>query len=376
MSIDIHSKTFTEGTQLKLDVFRRYIREWVSVFMTDSPKLIHLAQINIFDFFSGPGVDGSGNPGSPLIIIDEIKKYCKSRGVLKSNKKIQMYFNDFNKEKIKTLRIEVPKVSCNQNCCKVEVTSKPFDVIFEEYLPLMRNGKSANLVIMDQFGISDVTPEVIQRLADCASTDVLFFIPSSHIHRFQKHPAFANKIDLGAHNLDHFTIHRHVCDYFREKISDRKYYLAPFSIKDGRKIHGIIFGSGKLYGLEKFLNVCWAIDSTTGEANYPVDKDPAWSGEEFLFEEMNTIRKIDLFKYDLKAFIEKEEPDNLQMYQFILTKGFTPKKAAESLTQLQHDNWLKVDSLIGGEKARKGTFYLNHTEKTARIRFMKGPGAV
>lgn len=372
MTTDFHDKSFREGTKLKLDVFRRYIREYVSVFMTDSPNLNHLESVNIFDFFSGPGCDVEGNAGTPFIIIDEIRNYCKSRGLLKSNKLIKMYFNDLDVEKIETLQKGLPKVTCPKDCCQCRVSSKPFNKFFDECLPLMRDSRSANLVIMDQFGISDVTPDVVRKLADCTYTDVLFFIPSSHIHRFQKHPAFSSKIDLNGKDADYLTIHRVVCDYYREKLNRKKYFLAPFSIKDGKNIHGIIFGSSGLYGLEKFLNVCWSIDPTTGEANYSVDRDPAWDGDMFLFPEMNEFKKINSFECELQDFIDKTSPDNLELYQFVLTKGFTPPKASESLRKFQDANWLKVEPLIEGKRLRKGTFYLNHLEKVARIRFKKG----
>jgi three-Cys-motif partner protein len=97
-------QSFDDGTILKLEVFRKYIREWLPVFMTDSARLNHLSSVNIFDFFAGPGVDRSGNQGTPLIIIEEIKKYCESRGSLKRGISIHLYFNDINGERIQSLQ--------------------------------------------------------------------------------------------------------------------------------------------------------------------------------------------------------------------------------------------------------------------------------
>jgi len=342
--------------------------------MTESPHLSCVNTLNIFDLFSGPGEDAEGNPGSPMIIVEELKQYCATRGELKANKPIRMYFNDKESNRIELLGSRLSSILCKRNCCKAVFSSKPFSERFEECLPIMHDSHSANLVIMDQFGISDVTPEVVQRLAKCSRTDILFFIPSSHIHRFRNHPAFSRKIDLNRYNPEYNTIHRYICEHYREKLAGDDYYLAPFSIKSGSSIHGLVFGSGNLYGLQKFLTVCWKVDPKTGEANYSIDRDPSWSGEDCLFPEMNIIRKIDRFEHELKAFIFEKSPDNIDMYRFILIKGFTPAKANELLRKLHDENWLTVISLNQRRKVRKGAFYLRHDEKFAIIRFKKSTG--
>jgi three-Cys-motif partner protein len=375
MSKDFHEQGFDDGTMLKLDVFRRYVREWIPVFLTDSPKSRHVSSINIFDLFSGPGEDVDGNSGSPVIIASELKQYCETRAALKAQKPIRMFFNDLDGQKITALRGKLDTVACKRGCCQIEFSARPFAEILAQVYPVIQDSGSANLVIMDQFGISEVTPEVVQRLAACSMTDVLFFIPSSYVYRFKDHPAFASKFDLSGRNLEYNTIHRFICEYYREKLGMMKYYLAPFSIKTGGNIHGVVFGSRHLFGLEKFLKVCWDIDPKTGEANYSVDQDPAWGGDQFLFEDMNAIRRIDLFEEELKAFIESRNPDNLAMYEYVLTKGFTPIKAGESLKKLQDAGWLLVESMTAGQIAKKGAFYLRHDEKTGKIRFQKAAGA-
>lgn len=120
MSKNFHDQPFDDGTRIKLDIFRRYIREWISVFMTESPSLFHVSTINIFDLFCGPGEDTSGNPGSPMIIVEELKKYCETKKLLKVQKAIRMFFNDIDGKKINTLQSKLDVVACKQGCCKME----------------------------------------------------------------------------------------------------------------------------------------------------------------------------------------------------------------------------------------------------------------
>ena len=61
---NIHKEPFDEGTITKLEIFQRYAREWLPVFVMDKRK-----KVNIFDFFAGTGYDGAGVPGSPIRIL-------------------------------------------------------------------------------------------------------------------------------------------------------------------------------------------------------------------------------------------------------------------------------------------------------------------
>ncbi|MDQ7833718.1 MAG: hypothetical protein RDU30_18475, partial [Desulfovibrionaceae bacterium] len=68
MSRDHHSKPYDEGTLLKLELFENYCKSWLPVFI----QLPNVVEINIADFFCGPGEDQNGIPGSPLRIISTI----------------------------------------------------------------------------------------------------------------------------------------------------------------------------------------------------------------------------------------------------------------------------------------------------------------
>lgn len=368
-----HKQEFDDGTALKLEIFQGYVREWISVFLTDSSKLGHITSVNIFDFFAGPGGDAASNPGSPLIIQNEIKRYCIEHSSIKNNKPITIYFNDKEAEKIETLKLNIAKNQCGKGCCESRFMSELFSDALEILLPVIEHPGSANLVIMDQFGISDVTPEVVQRLAKCTCTDILFFFPSSFLKRFQEHQSFKSKYDLSGKDLDYKTIHRAICNHFREKLGSTRYYLAPFSIQKNVSIHGVIFGSSNLLGLEKFLNVCWKLDPETGEANFNMEGDPFWGTEHTLFDEVKSFKKIDQFKADLIRFVQDKRPDNIGMYAFCLENGFPPSKANQSLKDLVESGQIST-TLPNGQKARKGAFYLNHSERTSRIKFHKGKG--
>lgn len=370
-----HDKPFDDATQLKLELFRGYIREWLPVFLTQYKEgKSQYRRVDIYDFFAGPGHDAKGNPGSPLIIVEELKQFCQEVEALKaSNVSIGVHLNDANAAYVDTLRAEVAKIACQKGCCKIEFTALPFSGALEASLPAIASRDSANLIIMDQFGVKAVTPEIIRKLADCGATDILFFIASMYIRRFIKAPELGGKFAIDAHemlNTDYNATHRFICEYFRQNLEGTEYFLAPFSIRKGANIHGVIFGSSSLLGLEKFLKVCWKADAVTGEANYNIDGDFSWAGQKSLFSEQNVIRKVDLFAHDLKEFIRSSSPSNRDVFKFCLTKGFRPLQASTILSEMKKNGELQVVDWASGLPAR--AFYLtwdSYSEHEPRVRF-------
>jgi three-Cys-motif partner protein len=372
MAKSFHENEFNDATQVKLSIFRGYIREWIPVFLTEWKKRNKYRLINIFDLFAGPGTDAKGNPGSPRIIQEELRSFCETQADLKATGlSIKLYFNDKINKHIEQLKDCLAENACPQKCCQPIFSSKPFQEVFDEYLPIMQSSRSANLVIMDQFGVSEVTPNIVQTLAGCSTTDILFFISSSYIHRFADVPAIQKYFKMSAAELaasEYKSIHRHICSYFQSSFqSGIHYHLAPFSIRKGSNIYGVIFGSSSLFGLQKFLKVCWKLDGKTGEANYDIDNDPVRYGQLSFLPEMNVIKKQDEFEQDLKEMLyEKSKAgrnpilaNNLDVYRFTLEKGFLPKHANDILKKLQASGSLEVIDANTGEAVRRGWFYVN-----------------
>ena len=375
MSKSFYDKIFDDATNLKLEIFRRYLREWLPVFMTRKKDGINQTQsVDIYDFFSGKGQDAVGNPGSPLIIVEEIKNYCAKNGDLKANVSVSMLFNDIEAKYITELEKSIESIACDKTCCQIRYSSLPFTEALAHHYSEISSSQNASLVIMDQFGIKEVTPDVVQSLAQCGFTDILFFISSSFIRRFIETPEIGNKYDLKSeelNNKEYNIIHRYICDYYRQKLSG-EYYLAPFSIKKGGNIYGIIFGSNHLLGIEKFLKVCWSLDSVTGEANYNIDNDFSWGGQQSIFESENKISKIELFERDLFEYIKNYKPDNIELNTFCLINGFPPPKSSAILKSIQEKRDLSVWDIGKNKPARKGAFFLgwaNCKTKIPRARF-------
>ena len=325
--------------------------------------------IHVFDFFAGPGTDAQGSAGSPLIIKEELEQCLRAKNVTRApGIEVTLHFNDKDCASIQRLQELCSTAGIGDLNYKLAFTCLPFASAFTEALPTLQERSTANLVLIDQFGLKEVSEHVFRLLMECQTTDVLFFISSSHIRRFiseqvvRKYFPSAEPSIRGSGAKD---VHRAVCNEYRKLIPpDREYYLAPFSIEKERNpnIYGIVFGTSNLLGLQKFLTVCWSKDEITGEANYNIDQDPVREKQRELFEEYNVVKKQDAFARNLETYLKDGEPDNRQVYRFVLEGGFLPKHANAILKRLQHEGRFEVTDIRTGTEARRGAFYLSYKQ--------------
>ena len=377
-STEFHDQEFDQSTLLKLQFFRGYIRKWLPVFLANRQPVF--SEIHIYDFFCGPGTDPCGTEGSPLVILDEIDKLLREKAsVCRADVKVFVHFNDQNSDKVHALQSLVSKLPLKANCTII-FTHFEFSEAFEKALPTLYEPCTANLLSVDQFGWKAISGRVFEAIIACPSTDLLFFISSSFVRRFSGDPSVTKYLPVQGDELAAVPgkeVHRFLCDrVYRPLIPAKKeYYLAPFSIrKDGTSnIYGLIFGSGKLLGLKKFLEVCWASDQISGEANYDIDDDIVLrSGEYPLLPEDKVAKKRDRFEKELRSFLGGACKTNRDVFKFTLESGFLPKDSTEIITGLQKFGLLKVEYIQTSKAAGRNTFYIDwkYYREEPRVRFI------
>jgi three-Cys-motif partner protein len=330
---DLFREPFDEGTKFKLRIFEDYFKEWLPVFISSPRKIWN--EIQIFDLFSGEGKDVKGVLGSPLIILNTLNLHVLS--IQEKKIKVRVVLNELDRDKYETLVSNIENVII-QNFYDVKKHNDDFKKLFELYYDSMK--ESANFLFLDQNGIKQITEEVFKRIIELKQTDFLFFISSSFIKRFGDSESFQKYLRITSQDLaekSYYHIHRIVLEYYRSLIPDgKKYYLAPFSIKKPAGVYGLIFGSNHIYGLEKFLSVCWKHDKLTGEANFDIDNERIDIRNPSLFMEFNVPKKIQLFEERLKSkILAGDLSTDLAVYLYSLEEGFLPKHANNVLDNLK-----------------------------------------
>jgi three-Cys-motif partner protein len=330
MPKNIHAEPFDSGTKTKLDIFERYLMEWLPVFIEQS-----CPDIYIVDFFAGPGKDCDGCPGSPLRIINCVFKYQER--IKEKRIRIHVIFNELDEKKINELK---QNINLNHNLLfyTPEVYNIDFRSLFHQLKPSFI--KNPALLFMDQNGISQVTEEILLEIKHFNRTDFIFFISSSYFVRFCEDQAFKKYFptlcgsEIKESNYD--SIHRKILMHFRNIISSSsELRLFPFSIKKGSNIYGLIFGTKNPLGADKFLNITWTLNPINGEANFDIDDDLPKREQKVLFAEFKKMTKLEKFQEDLTQHIaEKVKISNIEIYDFALANGFIHKHAVTIVKDL------------------------------------------
>lgn len=337
MALDLHKKPFDEGTIVKLSLYKNYLQEWLPVFLRRNSQF---RCINIFDFFCGPGKDEQGQKGSPLITLEILDQYIEH--LKKYNVTVSLFFNDKRKRKILKLKEYISRIYPSDSPFKITISSEDFESVFKKSIHLMKNRESANFLFLDQNGIKHITEEIFQIIVNIQTTDFLFFISSSTLSRFNDNSDIKKYIcipDSIISASDYCHIHRRVLEYYRELIpKNREYYLCPFSIKKGSNIYGLIFGTGHLLGIDKFVNQCWKIDPQTGDSNFDIDNDKIDEKQMTLFPDFDRPKKIQGFEKELKnAIMNRNLRTNIEIYKYSLFNGFKAEQARKVFSKLMKD---------------------------------------
>lgn len=346
----------SNGTKVKLEIFDKYFNECLPVFIHTS----FCKDIFIYDLFAGKGKDQNGEFGTSLNIIRGVSRHCHA--ISEKNKRVYIILNDKEQSNELSRNVDEYLASCKCDCdldecvlkhnvdafsSNVIVKSEDFTTYFNNviYPVLCKRKECAKIIFLDPFNfIMDDT--LFKQLTSLKSTDYLCFMPSSYLRRFKKTDAFNSYIDKDKLLFDESRpneCHRVIARYFESLVADKEYYVGYFSIKYNKNIYGIIFGSNHSFGAEKFQKVCWDIDNVTGEADYNIDKEIVYNGQQSLFEEHSIPRKIKEFNELLTKLIkDKMIITDVDAYKFALKNRCLPKHAADVLKQLMNQGVINV----------------------------------
>lgn len=355
MTEDFHD-AFDDATILKLDIFRHYIKEWLGVFLSTSTH----KEIYLVDFFAGPGTDSNGILGSPSIIIDEVQNYIKS-GVAYANNVIHILLNEYAPAKYDLLKQSIPaKLHSN---IQVEIENLDFNDAFAKWHSVIRENPA--LIFIDQFGVKFMSEDIFKVITKFKYSDIIFFISSSHLKRFAQTSEFAKYFpSLNVAEIKKISsqrLHTHLCkNYYAHMVEQKRYFLAPFSIQkpNSPNIYGLIFCTGHILGLDKFLSIAWKKDTFNGEANYIFAEDQVYTPEDLFPATCNQLSKLMDYEAELIKSIGTAEKTNKEVYEFSLLYGLSPSKAAEIVKKMIKDH--KLACCDYESKKKCGNVYINY----------------
>lgn len=340
MKNNFFSNGFNNSTKLKLKIFDDYFNEALPVFIHAKG----MKNIFICDFFAGRGMDGKGEFGTSLNIMETITNYCDV--IIEKRKNIFLILNDKKEYDILKNNIDGYLNNCKIDChifkndlCVLEknknliIRNNDFKDYFFKVIEILKEyKKEPKIIFLDPFGLN-FNDNAFNELINLPRTDFICFIPSSFIRRFKESRFFDRFQGLSFEGKAPNQCHKAIAEYFENKIpKNKEYYIGHFSIKNNRNYYGLIFGSNHIYGAEKFQNICWKIDSIVGEADYNIDHEPSYISST-LFND-NPL-KIENLSANLEILIlERQIKTNKDAYIFGLKNKCLPKHVTNVLKKM------------------------------------------
>jgi three-Cys-motif partner protein len=290
-------------TAAKHRVLRSYLDGWLPVMGhqaqrvgDDRPRLL------LVDGFAGPGRYATGEPGSPLIMLDALCSH-KSLGELADVQFIFLFIEQ-DKGRVEHLRREVSELDDLPDNVSVDIQHGEFESTFSSVIdPIIEQG--AHLIptfaFIDPFGYSSASMSITGRLLDFPRCETLFFLPMSFIHRFVGRDGqeaaltslFGTDEWRAAIPLQGEERTAYLLSLFERQLerSEGVAYVRSFQLRtqDGQD-YRLVFSLGHLKGLEIAKNAMWSVDPVAG-TTYTATTE---SGQEVLFDPDETVETAPL----------------------------------------------------------------------------------
>ncbi|MBR6282847.1 MAG: three-Cys-motif partner protein TcmP [Muribaculaceae bacterium] len=363
-TMQIHSKA-------KVEFYKTYLERYIAILCQSK----HIRHIRLYDVFCGMGIYDDGGKGSPIVAYDTIKDVHEAHKIT-NNTEITLIVND--KSKTRIARVKEYIASNKHSYCSVRPYNLDIDQLLEIIIPEINNTQTdtRNLVFIDPYGYKDIKKELLLDLMKNGLTEIILFLPISHMQRFTNvavqdeesiiqyeplrdfvysffpdtnHPIRQSTVRVGAY------IH-----YVAEALKfNNKFFATSYTIERDKVNHfALFFMSSNIFGFEKILETKWTLDEEHG-AGFKLPKATGdLFAEEFAIEAKNdNANRLKLILEDAL----KIPRTNTEIYEIVLRNEFLPKHANEVLRDLQQNNpHFSVTNIADGKTARKNSFYLSH----------------
>ena len=365
-TMQIHSRA-------KVDFYKTYLERYASILCQSQ----YIKHIRIYDVFCGMGIYEDGGKGSPVVAYDTIKGIYDAHQIT-NNTEITLTVNDISSERINRVCEYIN--SHKHSYCSVRPFNLDVGQLFEKILPEIGSTPidTRNLIFIDPYGYKDIKKELLINLMNNGRTEVILFLPISHMQRFtnaaiQDEDSITQYEPLRHFVYSFFPEEHHPIRQNTVKVKDYIQYIADalkfgnqhfatsyYIERDKANYFALFFMSSNIFGFEKILETKWKLDEEHGGGFKLPEATGNLFAEEFALEaKTENARK-------LKGILEtalKRPQTNKDIYELVVRNEFLPKHANEVLKELQNSNSkFKVTNYLTGKDARKNAFYLSYKQ--------------
>lgn len=159
---------------MKADIVAKFVIAWAKVFLTSKTGRPLATQAAYIDFFSGPGTYDDGKESTPLLIARKVID------VKPLSDGLRMFFNDATPALVQSLEQEMKGLpGYSKLRYPPQFSNEEASIELIENLHL--SSEVPQFFFLDQFGYSDVKPNMIKRIFQARRCDCAFFFRTSRV---------------------------------------------------------------------------------------------------------------------------------------------------------------------------------------------------
>lgn len=251
-------------TQGKHLIMKHYLDGWFPILGSSNTRLLFI------DGFAGPGEYENGEPGSPLIALDSVRRH-KAAGRLKRVEVTCLFIesDDASASHLKKLvskQSPVPETTC-------QVLSGSFDDHMTKVLDYIEEQQAMlapAFVMIDPFGVKGSPMKLIGRILGNAKSECMISFMYEPIRRFREHPHFERHLDelfgtkewRTALDMEETDAKLFLHNLFSNQLKlHGAQYVVPFELwNESRHVYTIYFTSGSLRGCDLMKASIWKVE--------------------------------------------------------------------------------------------------------------------
>ena len=363
-----------EHSKAKVDLYTRYL----SIYLNIISRAPFINKIKLFDLFAGEGIYENKEDGSPIAALKVIKDHYFSNN--KTCPNIDILFNDNGNSKIEPNKTKIQRIKEKADSIFIpsNVNVDYLEIPFSELVSniLIRTNAIVNneraLLFIDPWGYKDIKPTEIRKLLSNKKSEIILFLPISHMYRFAEKSLSIDEFPAGKPLMDFLNelsinesdLHGKQINFINLLKSSflsflNVEYVDTFTIEKGKRDYFcLFFFTNNQTGFKAMLKAKWDIDEKQGKGFRIGDPNQQTA----MFEDIE-ISNYDKLLFD---FIKNNgQVTNRQIHDFGLTNCYLPSHSIDVLKALKSKDKIYIEAL--DNKPIRG-FYIEDKERRILIK--------
>lgn len=350
----------TAHTFAKHQILQAYLNAWMPIMSRQSQSLgLSEKELLFVDGFGGPGYYKGGEDGSPVLALKLVLTHSHDFHI-----PVRFLFIEQVKKRYELLKEEVEQygdqISKSRKIKCVTVEQGDCETILNRELDAFeKRGENIGpaFFFLDQFGYSDISMRLIQRIMQQPLCEVFSYLNWDHMKRFvtdeTKWPSITKAfggdewkkaLALELKQRDAFMLNTYK-NALKKKAGAKYVWHFAMCDENDKLIYWLFFCTHNLRGLEEMKRAMWKVDRAGG-FRFSDKDDPSQLN---LFEDFT----LDMLAGELASNLKQSILTVSQVKEYVLTE--TPAYLCKPALKILEDKEL-LKIINPPPKRRKGTF--------------------